>query len=235
MTKSTCVANAAARPTTVAIIEDDARTRQLVKELIDHAHGLECTAQYPFAEVAIEELPAVAPDIVLADVHLPGASGIACVRQLKPKMPGTHFIMLTAYDDSDLIFEALSAGAVGFLLKRAIATELEKAVSDTLLGGSPMSSSVARKVVRAFQRAPAAAPEIERLSERERQVLDLLARGQFYKEIADNLAIAKNTVHTYIRRIYEKLHVQSRMAAVAKLSSASSSLPDGRLEGKDKS
>lgn len=201
----------------MAIIEDDARTRQLVSELLDQAPGIACVAQFSSAEAALETLPGLRPDIVISDINLPGISGIACVRHLKPKIQNTHFIMLTVYDDADVIFEALSAGAVGFLLKRAISAELEHAVRDVLAGGSPMSSSVARKVVRSFQTPRTVAPEIEQLSERERQVLDLLAKGQFYKEIADNLAIAQNTVHSYIRRIYEKLHVRSRMEAVAKL------------------
>ena len=211
------ITTAAVALKTVAIVEDDVRTRQLVKELLDDAEGFTCIAEYSSTEAALKALPTLAPDLALIDINLPGASGIACVRHLKPKLPATHFIVLTVQDDTDVIVEALSAGAVGFILKRAITVELEAALREVMLGGSPMSNAVARKVVRTFQTPRAPAPEISQLSERERQVLVQLARGQFYKEIADDLAIAQNTVHSYIRRIYEKLQVRSRMAAVAKL------------------
>jgi len=202
---------------TVAIIEDDSRTRRLVKDLLDASPELSCVAQFASADAALGALPALKPDIIVTDVNLPGVSGIACVRHLKPKMPSTLFVILTVCDDAETIFDALRAGAVGFILKRDIASGLTDALLDAAGGGSPMSSSVAREVVRSFQTTARNTDEIANLSERERQVLTLLARGQLYKEIAESLAIAQNTVHSYIRRIYEKLHVRSRMEAVAKL------------------
>lgn len=203
---------------TVVVVEDVAGTRRLLAEIINLVPGFRCVAQYASAEAAVDALPALAPSIVLMDIKLPGVSGIDCVRHLKPRMPATHFIMLTTYDEADDIYAALAAGAVGYLLKREAPDKLVAALAEVLEGGSPMSSLVARKVVQSFSFSRGAAPEIEQLSQRERQVLELLAHGQFYKEIADSLGIAQNTVHSYIRRIYEKLQVRSRMEAVAKLS-----------------
>jgi DNA-binding NarL/FixJ family response regulator len=210
---------------TVAMVEDDPDTSRLIGELLE-AGGFRCVAKYSSAETAIRGLVGDRPDIVLMDVNLAASSGIDCIRHLKPLLPEVKFVMLTMYDDSDNIFEALSAGAVGYVLKRAAPLELIKSLHDVMEGGSPMTSSVARKVVQAFQRPPGAAPEVEQLSVRERQVLHLLAQGQFYKEIADSLGIANNTVHSYIRRIYEKLHVRSRMEAVAKLGGTGFARPE---------
>jgi DNA-binding NarL/FixJ family response regulator len=202
---------------TVALVEDDAKTRNLIAALLRKA-GFVCTHICANAETAQQILVEARPDIVLMDIDLPGASGIECVRQLKPRLAGTHFVMLTVYDDPESIFEALAAGAIGYLLKRSAAAELVTALRDVLAGGSPMTSSVARKVVASFQPTRQHAPEIDLLSERENQVLHLLAQGRMYKEIADQLGITNNTVSCYIRRIYEKLHVRSRMEAVSKLS-----------------
>jgi DNA-binding NarL/FixJ family response regulator len=203
---------------TVALVEDVAGTRCLLAEIINQIPGFRCAAQYASAEEAMAGLPALAPTIVLMDIKLPGASGIDCVRHLKPRMPRTQFLMLTTYEEAHDIYAALAAGAVGYLLKREAPDKLVAALHEVIDGGSPMSSIVARKVVQSFGHSRGAAPEVEQLSQRERQVLELLAHGQFYKEIADSLGIAQNTVHSYIRRIYEKLHVRSRMEAVAKLS-----------------
>ena len=210
-------ASAPATLHSVALVEDDAGTRRLLVEVVNPIPGFRCVAHCDCAETAIEKLPGKSPAIVLMDLKLPGASGIECVRQLKPRMPATHFLMLTTYEEANEIFEALAAGAIGYLLKREAPDKLVAALHEVLEGGSPMSSIVARKVVQSFSQPRGASPEVEQLSDRERQVLELLARGQFYKEIADTLGIAKNTVHSYIRRIYEKLHVRSRMEAVAKL------------------
>jgi DNA-binding NarL/FixJ family response regulator len=201
----------------VALVEDDAKTRSLIADLLRKA-GFACDHICANAEVAQRILVEAQPDIVLMDIDLPGASGIECVRRLKPKLARTHFVMLTVYDDAESIFEALSAGAIGYLLKRSAAAELVSALHDVIAGGSPMTSSVARKVVASFQPTRQCAPEIDLLSERENQVLHLLAQGRIYKEIADQLGITNNTVSCYIRRIYEKLHVRSRMEAVSKLS-----------------
>ncbi|MDI1248786.1 MAG: response regulator transcription factor [Lacunisphaera sp.] len=202
---------------TVALVDDDAKTRNLIADLLRKA-GFVCGHICADAEAAQRILVEARPDIVLMDIDLPGASGIECVRLLKPRLPRTHFVMLTVYDDPESIFEALSAGAIGYLLKRSAAADLVVALRDVIAGGSPMTSSVARKVVVSFQPNRHQAPEIDLLSERENQVLHLLAQGRIYKEIADLLGITNNTVSCYIRRIYEKLHVRSRMEAVAKLS-----------------
>jgi DNA-binding NarL/FixJ family response regulator len=203
--------------TTVALVEDDARTRNLIADLLRQA-GFACGPICADAEAAPKILIEAQPDIVLMDIDLPGASGIDCVRRLKPALARTRFVMLTAFDDPESIFEALAAGAIGYILKRSAAADLVAALRDVVAGGSPMTSSVARKVVMSFQRPPQGAQEIDLLSQRENQVLRLLAQGKMYKEIADELGITSNTVSCYIRRVYEKLHVRSRMEAVAKMS-----------------
>lgn len=203
--------------TSVALVEDDPKTRELIAGLLGKA-GFSCGPICADAEAAQQILVKAQPNIVLMDIDLPGANGIECVRQLKPRLSGTHFVMVTVYDDAENIFEALAAGAVGYILKRSAAADLVPALREVMAGGSPMTSGVARKVVLSFQSARQGAPEIDRLSERETQVLRLLAQGRMYKEIADALGITSNTVSCYIRRIYEKLHVRSRMEAVAKLS-----------------
>lgn len=149
------------------------------------------------------------------DINLPGMSGIECVRQLKLQLPETQFVMLTVYEDSDHIFNALAAGASGYLLKRSTRQNLIAALTDVHAGGSPMTSSIARKIVQSFRQPSAASPAVPDLSQREQEVLGLLARGYAGKEIASALNISVTTVSTYIRRIYEKLHVRSRAQAVA--------------------
>ena len=200
----------------VAIVDDDPKFRRSLTGLLTAA-GYSCGPICPDAVVARKILPEAKPDIVLMDINLPGVSGIECVRYLKPHLPATHFVMLTVYDDVENIFEALQAGAVGYLLKRAAPSDLVPALHEVMLGGSPMTSSVSRKVVLSFQPSLQGASEVAQLSERERQVLQLLAQGKIYKEIADLLGVSQNTVHSYIRRVYEKLHVRSKMEAVAKL------------------
>jgi len=200
----------------VSIVEDDAPARGILADWIRHAPGFRCTGAHGSAEAAIATVPAEKPSVVLMDINLPGLSGIECVRRLKPLLPGTQFVMLTVYDDADHIFNALAAGASGYLLKRTPRAELLAALKNVHAGGSPMSSNIARKVVQSFQRPGAQPSDAEDLSPREREVLELLARGYLYKEIADSLGISGPTVNTYIRRIYEKLHVRSRSQAVAK-------------------
>jgi len=153
---------------------------------------------------------------VLMDINMPGMNGIECVRRLKPLMPGAQFVMLTVYEDPDHIFKALSSGASGYLLKRTPRAELLAAIKDVHAGGSPMSSNIARKIVQSFQRFNTPPTDADNLSPREREVLELLARGFLYKEIGDLLHISIPTVNTHIRRIYEKLHVRSRSQAIAK-------------------
>ena len=203
-------------PITVAIIEDDEAARQILTGAIGRSPGFRCASQFGDAESALAALPNDKPDVVLVDIHLPGLSGIECVRQLKASLPQTQFVMLTVYEDADHIFNALAAGASGYLLKQTPRAELMEAIEEVHRGGSPMTSNIARKVVQSFQRAGPAQNEVENLSPREHEVLDMLAQGFLYKEIADALKLSVPTVNTYIRRIYEKLQVRSRGQAVAK-------------------
>ena len=200
----------------VSIVEDDAQARKILAGWIGRASGFRLAGDWGDAESALKLLPEKKPDVVLMDINLPGMSGVEAVRRLKPALPATQFVMLTVYEDADHIYNALSAGASGYLLKRTPREELLSALGDVHRGGSPMTSNIARKVVQCFRQTPARAPEGEELSPREQEVLELLARGYLYKEISERLNISLPTVNTYIRRIYEKLHVRSRAQAVAK-------------------
>jgi DNA-binding NarL/FixJ family response regulator len=202
----------------VAIVEDDVPAREILAGWIRNADGFRLAGEYDDAETAIARLPIEKPSVVLFDINLPGMNGIECVRKLKPRLPDTQFVMVTVYEDANHIFNALSAGASGYLLKQTRRNELMDALKDVHAGGSPMSSQIARKVVQNFYRTESqdASGETIELSPREREVLELLARGYLYKEIAEMLKISVQTVNTYIRRIYEKLHVRSRAQAVAK-------------------
>jgi DNA-binding NarL/FixJ family response regulator len=201
----------------VSIIEDDASIRQILTGWISQAEGFTCQSIHGSAESALAKLPQEKPHVVLVDINLPGQSGIECVRRLKPTMPDTQFVMLTVYEDTAHIFDALKAGASGYLLKRTPRDELIASLRQVQEGGSPMTSYIARKVVQSFYQTPPERVETEGLSPREREVLELLARGYFYKEITETLGISMSTVNTHVRRIYEKLHVHSRAQAVAKL------------------
>ena len=207
-------------PTNISIVEDNDKLRATLAKVIDRAEGFHCVSHYASAEAALVNLPVVKPDVVLMDINLPGINGVECVRKLKVLLPKTQVMMLTVYEDTDNIFAALAAGASGYMLKRTPAKELLEAIHEMLRGGSPMTTHIARKVVLSFQLSAAAsaktASELSELSDREQQVLDLLAQGLIYKEIAEKLGISYETVHTYIRRIYEKLQVRTRTEAVAK-------------------
>lgn len=200
----------------VSIVEDDAPTRGLLGDWVQRAPGFRCVGRHACAEAALAALPIEKPSVVLMDINLPGISGIECVRRLKPLLPDTQFVMLTVYEDPEHIFNALAVGACGYLLKRVSRAELVEALQEVHAGGSPMSSNIARKIVQSFHRPAHQPSEGMELSSREREVLELLARGYLYKEIAELLKISRPTVNTYIRRIYEKLHVRSRSQAVAK-------------------
>jgi RNA polymerase sigma factor (sigma-70 family) len=201
---------------TVSIVEDDARVRESLAGLISRAPGFECVSDYPTAEAALIGIPKVKPEVVLMDINLPGMSGIDCVRKLKSVEPSCQIVMLTVYENTEQIFKALANGASGYLLKATAPEELLVAIQEVHRGGSPMTSHIARKVVQSFQQSSASTKATENLSPREQEVLELLAKGFLYKEIADQLHISFETVHTYIRRIYEKLQVRSRTEAVAK-------------------
>ncbi len=200
----------------VAIVEDDRTVRDNLAVLIGAAPGFSCVASCASAEEAWRQLPSLAPDVVLMDIHLPGKSGIACVARLKTLVPDTQVIMLTIEEDSEQVFDSLKAGATGYLVKHATPEEILEAVAEVHNGGAPMSSHIARKVVTTF-REPASAGDSEAgLSSREEEVLRLLAKGHRTKEIAEELDLSVGTVNTYVRHIYDKLHVRSRAEAVAR-------------------
>jgi DNA-binding NarL/FixJ family response regulator len=200
----------------VSIVEDNDQLRATLARVLNRADGFRCLSHYANAEDALKDLPRVRPDVVLMDINLPGMNGVQCVRQLKVLLPQIQVMMLTVYEDTDNIFNALAAGASGYMLKRTSSKELLEAIQDVQRGGSPMTMHIARKVVQSFQHTAATAQPTENLSEREQQVLDCLSQGLMYKEIAEKLGISYETVHTYIRRIYEKLQVRTRTEAVAK-------------------
>jgi DNA-binding NarL/FixJ family response regulator len=193
---------------TVAIVEDNRGARESLRELLGRAPGLRCVGVHSNAEHALEHLPAEQPDVVLMDINLPGMSGIECVARLKAELPKVQVLMLTAYEESDRIFESLRAGASGYLLKNAPPAELLAAIEQVRAGGSPMSMNIARKVVSFFQQIRQPDSELETLTKR--------AKGYLYKEIADHLAISLSTVRAHLHTVYEKLHVQSRTEAVVK-------------------
>jgi len=201
---------------TVSIVEDNEQLRGTLARVINRAEGFRCLSQYPDAEAAVEALPRDRPDVVLMDINLPGMNGVECVRRLKQLAPDSQVIMLTVYEDTENIFNALAAGASGYLLKRTPRGEVLDAILEVHRGGSPMTTHIARKVVQSFQQSAASSQPTENLSPREQEVLDCLSKGFLYKEIADKLGISYETVHTYIRRIYEKLQVRTRTEAVAK-------------------
>jgi DNA-binding NarL/FixJ family response regulator len=203
-------------PIKVAIVEDDDWIRENLAGQLDLAPGYCSVSRYRTGEEALAGLPSEAPDVVLMDINLPGLSGIECVRRLKTLRPSLTILMLTVYEESDQIFDSLRAGASGYLLKRSAEKELLEAIAQVHQGGSPMSSLVARKVVRFFNHLGDAAPELQRLSPREKEILELLSRGAAYKEIGDRLALSIHTVRMHIRGIYGKLQVHSRGEAVSK-------------------
>lgn len=199
----------------VCVIEDDAGTREGLKALLDRRRGMECIGMYPTAEEALQRIQNDQPDVVLVDINLPRMSGIECVSRLREILPRAQILILTVYDQDDLIFEALCAGAHGYILKNASSSELIEAIEQVHAGGAPMSMRIARKVVKYFQglRAPHGT---ESLTPREREILRLLAKGYLYKEIADKLGLSISTVRAHLHSIYEKLHVHTRTEAVLK-------------------
>jgi len=206
----------------VSVVEDDAGVRANLINLIDGAPGFSCRASYSDGPSALAGIPGNRPDVVLMDINLPGMLGTECVRQLKATAPGVPVLMLTVYDDSEQIFKSLMAGATGYLLKRTPKDKLLEAIREISNGGAPMSRQIARRVVQYFQdvkqlaATPRRAPEVETLTRREMEVLALLAKGYAYKEIADVMNISFETVRTYVRSIYDKLHVHSRAEATIK-------------------
>lgn len=203
-------------PTRIAIVDDDDRVRANFAAALDHFGTCACVGQFRSAEDALANLPACGPQVVLMDINLPGQSGIECVRQLKALHDEIEFIMLTVYRDNESIFNALAAGASGYLLKQTTRAELLQSIKQVLAGGSPMTSQIARKVIQSFRQPVPAEPETTKLSLREQQVLELLVKGSLYKEISEALGISYDTVNNHIRHVYEKLRVRSRSQAIVK-------------------
>jgi DNA-binding NarL/FixJ family response regulator len=201
----------------VAIVEDSQGIREQWERLLNGA-GLHCACTCANGEEALERLPVCAPQVVLMDISMPGISGIECTARLKRLLPETQILMVTVHNDHDRVFQALQAGASGYLLKRSTPTELREAIREVLRGGGPMSGEVARLVIETFHKAPAAIADTDQvqLTVREKEVLEQVSRGFANKEIADRLGISFDTVRTHLKHIYEKLHVRCRAEAVAK-------------------
>ena len=200
----------------VSIVDDEKKLCKSIAAFLDGSEGFRCVSIYGSAEAALQNIPTNKPDVVLMDINMPGIDGIECVRRLKALAPQIQILMLTVYEDTEQIFRALAAGATGYLLKRLEPEELLQAVRDVYAGGSPMSNSIARKVVASFQKAQGIGDKQNLLTPREQEVLDCLAQGLPYKQIGDQIGLSINTIRTHLRHIYEKLHVQSRTEAVAK-------------------
>ena len=203
-------------PITVSILEDDDGASTALVNLLGGDPKVQVLRRYATGEEALAGIPSEVPDVVLVDINLPGMNGIQCVAALKARLPALRVLMLTTYEETDLIFDSLRAGASGYLLKKRVPDELVAAIEQVYEGGAPMSMQIARKVVDYFQQPREAPAAIEKLTPREEEILRLLATGSFDKEIADSLGISINTVRAHLRSIYEKLHVESRTEAVVK-------------------
>ena len=208
-------------PIKVAIVEDDADIRNSLSELVSESSTGALTDACKDAAEALEKLPQRPPDVVLMDINMPGMNGVECVRRLKEILPAANILMLTVYEDGDWLFESLKAGASGYLLKRTSSSRLLKAISEVNAGGAPMTPQIAKRVVRFFSAAPPAKaspkePDLPGLTPGQTEFLELLAAGYAYKEIADKMNISMDGVRSYVRKIYEKLHVHSRTEAVVK-------------------
>lgn len=199
-----------------AVVEDTEEIRESLQTIINDSDGFSCSHVYSNAEDAIAQMPRNKIDVAVVDINLPGKSGIECVKTLLPLMPDTQFMMCTVYDDNDSIFNALAAGAAGYILKHTTPALIVEALRELHNGGSPMSDEIARRVVASFHIKEKNALQVSTLSNREMEILSSLAKGFLYKEIAANLDISINTVKIHIRNIYDKLHVQNRMEAVNK-------------------
>jgi DNA-binding NarL/FixJ family response regulator len=204
-------------PITVSLFENNHGLRESFAALLNGAPGLRCVSAHRTAEEAVEQIPLVRPDVALVDINLPGMNGIDCVALLKAELPELQILMLTMYEQSELIFNSLRAGASGYLLKNTPATDLLIAVKQVHAGIAPMSMSIARKVIAYFQQRQRAAAPLDNLTQRERKVLELLSKGGYYREIGQALGISPHTVRSHLHSIYRKLHVKSRAQAVIKL------------------
>jgi DNA-binding NarL/FixJ family response regulator len=201
----------------VAIVEDDTRFRKGLRRVIESKPGFTCVAEYATGAEAIERIPRDLPEVVLMDLNLPDFSGAEVTARLKTQLPDISVVILTVYNDAEHIFKALRAGAGGYLLKQATASEILEAITEAHRGGAPMTSEIARKVITAFHEPKPAPSATEALAPREQEILELVANGYANKEIADKLEITLSTVCWYLHEVYKKLHVQSRVQAVNKL------------------
>ena len=213
----------------VAVVEDDARLRRTFVDVLESSAEFRCVGAFATGAEAVDGIPKLAPDVVIMDVNLPDTTGVECVKILAPQLPATQILMVTVYQDPDTTFQALAAGAHGYLVKPVLSERLLEAIREIRAGGVPMSRTIARKVIETFRsreaaetagtsavRSPAASPDVESLTSREQQVLELLVEGFSYKEISQRLGISTSTVGTYVQRIYEKLHVSSRREIMAR-------------------
>jgi len=200
----------------IAIVEDLDEVRDGLKNFISLSTDFRIVGAYKTGEEACANLPGVAPDIVIMDINLPGMSGIECIRQVKDQTSSTQFMMFTVYENDEKVFEALKAGASGYLLKNTGLLQIVESIKELYEGGSPMSANIARKLVNLFHNTAKETSPIDVLSNRENEILQLLSKGLLYKEIADQLQISTGTVRQHIHNIYEKLHVQNRTEAINK-------------------
>ena len=203
-------------PVTVSIVEDLDEVRDALERLIDQSEKFCFLEGFNNAEQAEQKIPLQPPDIVIMDINLPGMSGIECISRIKEKCPGTQFMMFTIYEEDEKVFEALKAGAHGYLLKKTPKEKLLEALEELHNGGSPMSTGIARKVIELFEKRNQPPEELNALTNKEKQILELLAKGFLYKEIAVQLNSTRNTIKQHIHHIYEKLHVQNRTEALNK-------------------
>jgi DNA-binding NarL/FixJ family response regulator len=203
-------------PIKVSIVEDNHTLRATLAKMISEAPGMQCVSAHGTGEDAVHQIPLANPDVVLVDIHLPGMSGIECVAKLKLQFPKLQMLMLTRYEQNDLIFNSIRAGASGYLIKNTPAAELIQAIEQVHAGGAPMTMQIARKVMDHFREIQQPSAEVEKLTPREHEVLALLAKGYLYKQIGDQLGISINTLRNRLRAIYEKLHVHSRTEATVK-------------------
>jgi DNA-binding NarL/FixJ family response regulator len=203
-------------PQSIAIVEDNTELRILTQKILQRVLSVQRVTAYESAEEALEKIPKIKPQLVLMDINLPGMNGVECVRLLTQKLPALQIVMLTVYDDDNDIFDSLAAGATGYLLKPVKAAELIEAIKVIHAGGAPMSMPIARRVVQTFKRTSPPKSDLPELSQREVEVLQLLAQGMLTKEIAEKLDISYWTVVQHVRHIYEKLQVRTRTEAVAR-------------------
>lgn len=207
---------ASRQPIRLAIVEDEQWMRNNLSHVIDSSPSLCCVGAFATAEEALEQMKSARPDVVLLDINLPGMNGVECLRHLRAALPEARYLMLTVFEESEKIFRSLLAGASGYLLKRSSTPELLNAIQEVYDGGSPMSSSIARRVVSYFNQMGQKTSQADTLSQREKEVLELLGKGAAYKDIADQLSLSIDTIRMNVRHIYTKLHVHSRSEATAK-------------------